>query len=209
MQLIGAGNQAKFIPLYCADGSIAAGGTAQLVLPQTPSRALLKLQNLSAGPLWFEFGSARATATITSGAVTSISVTNGGFNFTRPPIVLFSGGGYQGNTSFLGLNQPGGEGPNSSIVAGRVAKAHAVLTGSAVSSIVIDDPGAGYAIAPYVFIANDRLDPYGCAAPSATSGMLLSSNSAPYILNGTSCFTDAVAAFGATTGQNFLCRWMT
>jgi formylmethanofuran dehydrogenase subunit E len=39
--------------------------------------------------------------------------------------------------------------------------------------------------------------------------MLLSSNSAPYILNGTSCFTDAVAVFGATTGQNFLCRWMT
>jgi hypothetical protein len=87
------------------------------------------------------------------------------------------------------------------------------MTGSApnlsISSIVINDPGAGYAIAPYVFIMNSDLDPYGCAAPSATSGMLLSSNSAPYILNGTSCFTDAIAVFGATTGQAFLCRWMT
>jgi hypothetical protein len=39
--------------------------------------------------------------------------------------------------------------------------------------------------------------------------MLLSAASAPYLLNGTSCFTDAIAVFGATTGQAFLCRWMT
>jgi len=209
MQLIGAGNQAKHLPLYYADGTVTTGGTAQLILPQTPSRSFLMLQNLSAGPLWFEFGSARATATITNGAITSISVTNGGFNFTKPPVVRFAGGGYSGNTAFLGLNQPGGDGPNSSIVTGRVARAHAVLTGSAVSSIVIDDPGAGYVIAPYVFIANSPLDPYGCAAPSATSGMLLTAQSAPYVLNGTSCFTDSVAVYGATTGQAFLARWMT
>ena len=87
------------------------------------------------------------------------------------------------------------------------------MTGSApnlsVASITIDDPGAGYVIAPYVFIMNSDLDPYGCALPSATNGMLMTSNSAPYILNGTSCFTDAVAVFGATTGQAFLARWMT
>jgi hypothetical protein len=39
--------------------------------------------------------------------------------------------------------------------------------------------------------------------------MLLSAQSAPYILNGTSCFTDAIAVFGATTSQAFLARWMT
>lgn len=213
MQLIGSGNQAKRHPIFTADGAIVAGGTPQLILPVTPSRSFLMLQNLSAGPLWFEFGSARATATITSGAITSIAVTNAGFNFTKPPVVRFSGGGNSGNTSFLGLNQPGGDGPNSSITAGCVARAHCVMTGTApnlsVSSITIDDPGAGYVIAPYVFIFNADLDPYGCAAPSATSGMLLTSNGPPYILNGTSCFTDAIAVFGATTGQAFLARWMT
>jgi hypothetical protein len=213
MQLVGSGNQAKRHPLFTADGTIVAGGTPQLILPETPSRSFLKLQNLSVGPLWFEFGSARATAALTSGAISSITVTNAGFNFTKPPVVRFSGGGYSGNTSFLGLNQPGGDGPNSSIVSGRVAKAHCVMTGTApnlsVSSIVIDDPGAGYAIAPYVFIMNSDLDPYGCAAPSATSGMLLTSNGPPYVLNGTSCFTDSVAVYGATTGQAFLARWMT
>ncbi len=215
MQLVGAGNQSKRHPLFTADGALVAANMPQLVLPETPSRSLLKLQNISTGPLYFEFGSARATATIANGAITSIAVTNGGFNFTLPPVVRFAGGGYSGNTSFLGLNQPGGESPNSSIVAGRVPVAHCVMAsaspnpGLLVSSIVIDDPGAGYVIAPYVFIMNSDLDPYGCAAPSATSGMLLSSNSAPYILNGTSCFTDSIAVFGATMGQKFTCRWMT
>ncbi len=207
--LVGAYMQQKRFPLYCADGTVATGGTPQLVLPQVPSRSFLKIQNLSAGPLWFEFGSARATCALTSGAVSGFTVTNAGFGFTRPPVVYLFGGGAAGNGSYLGLGQPGGAAPDSSLGAGRPAKAHAVLTTGTVSSIVIDDPGAGYVIAPYVFLFNDDLDPYGCAAPSATSGMLLSSNSAPYILNGTSCFTDAVAVFGATTGQNFLCRWMT
>jgi len=213
MQLVGSGNQAKRHPLFTADGSVTTGGTPQLVLPEVPSRSFLMLQNLSAGSLYFEFGSARATATITSGAVTSIAVTNGGFNFTKPPVVRFSGGGYSGNTAFLGLNQPGGDGPNSSIVAGRVARAHCVMTGSApnlsVASIVIDDPGAGYAVAPYVFIMNSDLDPYGCAAPSATSGLAMATGAAPLIFNGTSCTTDPIAVYGGTTGWAFLCRWMT
>lgn len=213
MQLVGAGSQIKYHPQFTADGSVAAGGTPQLVLPQVPSRSFLMLQNTSAGSLYFEFGSARATATLSSGGVGSIAVTNAGFNFTKTPVVRFSGGGYAGNTAYLGLSQPGGEGPSSSIVAGKVARAHCVMTGSAgnlsVSSIVVDDPGAGYAVAPYVFIVNSDLDPYGCAAPSLTSGMLLTAQSPPFVLNGTSCFTDSVAVFGATTGQTFLCRWMT
>jgi hypothetical protein len=209
MQLVGSANQAKRHPLFTADGKIATGGTPQLVLPEVPSRSLLKLQNTSAGPLYFEFGSARATAALASGAISSITVTNAGFGFTKPPVVRFAGGGYSGNTAFLGLNQPGGESPNSSIVQGQVAQAHAVLTGGAVSSIVIDNPGAGYVIAPYVFIFNSDLDPYGCAIPSTSSGMLLASGSAPYVLNGTSCFTDSVAVFGANANQTYLCRWMT
>jgi hypothetical protein len=206
--LVAAGQQTKRFPLFTADGSITTGGTAQLVLPQVQSRSLLKLQNTSAGPLWFEFGSARATCAISSGVVSSVTVTNAGFNFTKPPVVTFFGGGKAGNGSFLGLNQPGGEGPNSMLGVGRPAKAHAVLTSNAVSSIVIDDPGAGYAIAPYVFIYNSDLDPYGCAVPSVGAGLLLAANSPPLLIDGTSCHTDPIAVFGATPGQTFLCRWM-
>lgn len=213
MQLVGSGNQAKYHPLYTADGSITTGGTPQLILPQTPSRSFLLLQNLSAGSLYFEFGAARATATITSGVVSSIAVTNAGFNFTSTPIVDFAGGGYFGNTAYLGLGQPGGDGPNSQIVKGRPAKAHCVMTGTApnlsIASIVVDDGGAGYACAPYVFIKNSHLDPYGCAVPSATSGLLMVTGAAPLVLNGTSCTNDAIAVYGGTTGWAYLCRWMT
>lgn len=207
-----ASQQVKSWPQYVADGSITAGGTAQLVLPVHQSRMLLEIQNLSNGPLWFENGAARATCAITSGAVTSISVANAGFNYSKPPLVMFFGGGNAGNSSFLGLNQYGGEAPNSVMGVGRPAQAHCVMTGSAgsqtVSSIAIDDPGAGYVIAPFVFLVNDKRDPYGCAVPSATSGRLLTAQSPPLIVNGTGCWTDQLAVYGATTGQAFLCRWM-
>ena len=208
MLLVGARNQSKYDPLYDASGTVTTGGTAQLVLPQVPSRSFLFFQNLSTGNLLLEFGSARATATLTSGGVSSIAVTNGGFNFTKPPVVRFAGGGYANNGAYLGLNQPGGEGPNSALKAGRVAKAHAVLTGNAVTSIVVDDPGAGYVIAPYVFIFNSDLDPYGCAAPSATSGMLILPSGGNLYMNGTACPTDSIAVYGATTSQAFTCKWM-
>ena len=212
--LVGASNQFKRFPLFCADGSIATGGTPQLVLPEIPARSLLKIQNTSIGPLWFEFGPARATAAITSGAVTGFTILNAGFNFTLPPKIILFGGGYGGFSNFVGLGQPGGPAPgaSSSSGAGYPAKAHAVMTGTApnlsLSSIAIDDPGAGYVTAPYVFIENSHLDPNGCAVPSVGVGMLLSAGSPPIKYDGTSCFTDAVSVYGATTGQTFICRWM-
>ena len=213
MKLVGSGEQSKFHPLYDASGTITTGGTSQLVLPQVPSRSVLIIQNnSSSGSLWFEFGSARAKATITSGAVSAITVTNGGKGFTYPPVVRFAGGGYAGNTAYLGLNQPGGEGPNSSIVSGRPAKAHAVLTGGVVTSIVIDDPGAGYVIAPYVYIFNSDLDPYGGADPfysSTTTGIQIAASGGSLYINGTACPTDSIYVYGATTGQQYIVKWMT
>jgi hypothetical protein len=198
-------------PCYVADGAIAAGGTPQLVLPMLPSRSYLELQNLSNGPLWFENGAARATATISGGKVSSVAVTNSGFNYTIAPLIIFYGGGNAGNSSYLGNNQPGGEGPNTMLTPGRPAIAHCVMSGSAgnlsVSSIVVDDPGAGYVCAPFVFIQNNNLDIYGVATPSATSGRLLTAQGPPLVISGTA-WTDQIAVFGATTGQAFLCRWM-
>ena len=213
MHLVGSKNQSQLDPLYDASGTITTGGTPQLIRPQVPSCSHFMVQNLSASAsMYVEFGSARAAATITSGAVTSIAVTNGGFGFTVPPTVRFAGGGNAGNGSYVGLNQPGGEGPTSSLTKGRQAVAHAVLTGGVVTSIVIDDPGAGYVIAPYVFITNSRLDPYGCASPfygSATSGILLSASGGAYYMNGTACTTDAVSIYCATGSQAFTFKWMT
>jgi hypothetical protein len=87
------------------------------------------------------------------------------------------------------------------------ATAHAVLTGGAVSSIVIDNGGSSYLHAPFVFIFNSDLDPFGCAVPSATSGILLATGQ-QFVFNGTCCPTDPIAVFGATTSQSFVARWM-
>ena len=151
---------------------------------------------------------------MTSGTVSSVSIVNGGKGFTKPPVVRFAGGGYAGNTSYLGLNQPGGAGPDSSVVKGRPAIAHAVLTGSVVTSIVVDDPGAGYAIAPYVFIFNSDLDPYGGADPfygsAISSGAFqLTAGGGGITFNGSSCPTDSIYIYGATTNAPFVCKWMT
>lgn len=212
MYLLNSKAQTNLDPLYDASGTITTGGTPQLVRPMVPSCSHFIIQNLStSNVMYVEFGSARATATITSGAITSITVTNGGFGFTRPPIVRFAGGGNEGNSRFLGLNQPGGDSPNSSLTAGRPAKAHAVLTTGVVTSIVIDDPGAGYAIAPYVFLTNTTLDPYGCASPffsSTVSGIYLGAAGGAYYVNGTVCPTDPISIYCSASSQPFTFKWM-
>jgi hypothetical protein len=162
----------------------------------------LLIGNNSPETLWFEFGSARATATLTSGAVSSVSVTNAGFNFSKAPVVEFLGGGSALNGSYLGLNQPNGATPSAQ------AKGHAVLSGTTLGSIVVDYGGSGYVIAPFVFIYDSDLDPYGCAVPSNGVGIQVPSGSPPLVWNGTVCPTDSIAVWGATTGDAFMCKWM-
>ena len=158
------------------------------------SRSSLILQNLSAAnSMFIEIGGARATATLSGGTVASCAVTNAGFGYTLPPLVRFLGGGPVGgkpgtpnyNSSYLGLDQPNGPAPS------QIAKAHAVLTAGAVSSIVVDDPGANYVIAPYVQLISSDLDPYGCALPAISGpvGMELFINSPPTAWNGTTTAT--------------------
>ena len=209
MQLVGAGNQSKYHYKYDASGTITTGGAAQLLLPQSPSRSMLLIQNTSLHNMYVEFGGARAVATITNGVVTSAAVTNAGFNYTKPPLVRFIGGGFAGNSSYLGLNVPMGEGPNSTLGPGRLARARVLLTANAVSSIVIDDGGEGYAIAPFMQLLNSDLDPYGCALPAANVGVYLAPAGGSYYVNGTSCPTDAIAIWGVTTADPFTCKWMT
>lgn len=210
MRLVGSGEQAVMTPGFRADGSITAGGTPQLVLPAFAPRSSLIIQNVSDTEMWFEFGAARAHATLSSGVVSSVTVDNGGFNYTLPPKVTFLGGGYNGNTAFLGLGIPSQSSPAGPYPAGaKPAVAHATLSTGAVSAITVDDGGSGYAIAPYVFLSNP-LDPYGCADPSAGSGSglrLLPGQA--YTWNGTVTPTDAVAVYCASTGKKFICMYTT
>lgn len=189
-------------PMYDASGAITTGGTAQLILPERPMCSMFVVQNISDTAMYLEIGSARATATITSGVITSIAVTNAGFGFTVPPIIEFLGGGSSiKNPNYLAAGQPGFESPSN------VAKAHCVLTTGTVSSIVVDSGGANYVNAPYVWIRNSQQDPFGCATPSTTSGIALQANGGSYYVNGTATTTDSLAIFCATTAKRFTCKW--
>ena len=73
---------------------------------------------------------ATATAVLTGGAVTSITVTAGGSGYTSVPTVTISGGG------------------------GNSASATAALSGTTVGSITVTNPGSGYTSAPTVTVGD-------------------------------------------------------
>ena len=200
--------------MFDLSGTITEGTVAQLILPESKSRSMLLVSNISAVAMYLEIGSARATATISNGAVTSCTVTNAGFGFTFAPEIEFLGGGAYGQSGrygtnisqFVGVGQIGYPAPNSP------AKAHCVMTGSApnmsVASIAIDFGGLLYVAAPYVQITNRLADPNGCAIPSATSGIYLGPGGGSYYVNGTTCPTDPLALYCATTSSAFVLKWM-
>jgi hypothetical protein len=220
MQLIGSRGQQTRDHYFSADGSIVAGNTSQLLLPERKSTSFLFIENLSNEALYLEFGGARATASISGGGVASCAIGNGGFGYVQPPKVFFYGGGNGGNSLFNGVGLPNWPAPGDAAFArpregtpaNRPAVAYAVLTTGVVSSIVIEDPGVGYVAAPYVFLENslEPPDPFGVADPyfgSVNSGFLLPAPGASYYVNGTHCTTDAISIWGGTTGQAFTCRW--
>jgi hypothetical protein len=188
--------------MYDASGTITTGGTAQLVLPEHNYRTSIFFQNISSNPLYLEFGGARATATLTNGVVTGITVTNGGFGYTAHPGVKFFGGGDSTiNPTYLAPGLPGQMSSHSG------ASGLSVLTNGSVSSITILNGGKHYVNPPYVFLQSSEQDPYGCATPSATSGALLLPNGGSLFYNGTALTTDAVAIYGATTGQAYTVKY--
>ena len=82
-------------------------------------------------------GGAIFQAVIGGAVSTTVTVTNGGKNYTYPPIVLL-------------------DAPNVGVgTTGVQATAHCTLSGSAVSTVTIDDQGAGYTTVPSVYFQND------------------------------------------------------
>ena len=202
-RIVGFTEQQVLTPVYRADGTIASGGTPQLILPRAAPRSSFMIQNTSASDtLYFEFGCARAKATVSNGAITAVTVTNAGFSFTYPPIVKFLGGGNISNGRDLGLGYPNQSAPSN------FATAHCVLSNGAVSSIVIDNPGSGYDCAPYVQLLNDPNDNYGCAVPSTSSGLKLAPG-VTHSMQYSVVTTDSIAVYGATTGDSWYCQYTT
>jgi hypothetical protein len=202
-RVIGFTEQQNLTPVYRADGSIAAGGTPQLILPRAAPRSSIIIQNTSASDtIYLEFGCARATATVSGGKVTAVTVTNAGFGFTYAPSVHFLGGGNSLNGRDLGVGYPNQLAPSN------YASAHCVLSSGAISSIVIDNPGSGYDCAPYVQLLNDPNDNYGSAVPSATSGYKLTAGSV-FRESYNVVTTDTIAVYGGTTGNSWFCMYTT
>jgi hypothetical protein len=202
-RIIGFTEQQVQIPVYRADGKIAAGGTPQLILPRAAPRSSILIQNTSSSdPLYFEFGGARATAVLNNGTVSSFIITNAGFGYTYPPSVHFLGGGNISNNRDLGLGYPNQLAPSN------YTTAHCVLTNGAVSSIVIDNPGSGYDCPPYVLLLNDPNDNYGAAVPSTTSGFKLAAGQW-FQQDSSVVHTDQISVYGANTNNSWLLQYTT
>lgn len=190
----------SYIQTLDFSGTIAAGGTAQLVLPIQMTRSYLLFQNISDTNMTVGIGGATATASITNGVVTSVSVANGGIGYTYAPEVKFYGGisDTMAMTGGLGVGASGN-------APGNRAVAIAALSGTAVNTIAVSDGGSGYLVAPYVYLQNDWRDPYGAFAPSATAGIqLLPGGSLVY--ESSIVPTDQISVFCATTGKAFTCK---
>lgn len=97
----------------------------------------------------FSAGAAVAVAVIGGAVSTSVTVTNGGTNYTYPPLVFFDA-------------PPLGSG-------GLQATAICTLSGSAVSTVTVINQGAGYTAAPNVYFFNDPRDTTGAGAQATAT----------------------------------------
>lgn len=206
--VVGIRGQGSLTTLYRADGSTLAA-RPKIVLPNFGPRSSFVFENISDTAMYLEFGGARATATLTNGAVSSCTIVNAGFNYTLPPRVTFLGGGRYPNGLMQGVAYPGAVAPSN------IATGHCVMTDDGygtttnkVSSIVIDNGGSGYASAPLVVLLNDPNDPFGCADPSLSSGtgfLVYPANMPPQ--TPLVAPTDAVAVWANADSKKFFCGY--
>ncbi len=177
-------------------GAVASGGTPQILCPQQPRRLSIFIGNLAASnTITIGIGPPKCTATLTGNTVTSIAASNAGLGYSIRPNVRILGGLIDGDYQL---------GP------ARSAVAHAVMTGSApnqtISSIVIDDPGSGYLVAPLIYLENPLPTLGGGATiPSATAGIPLLSGQSLTFSGSILVPTSAIAIFSAGTDA-FVCK---
>jgi len=207
MKLVGVRGQQQIDDYFDASGTITAGNTPQLLLPQRKSCSAFLFQNLSSGALMVQSGVLPATAHLTSGVVSSVTVNDAGFGFNAPPTVLFYGGGNANDPASYGATMPGWPSPMHP-AQGIAVIGSSSISGSQINSISITDGGSGYLVAPYVFIQALRTDPTGVGIPSATVGILVPGAGGLLSIVDLTCPTSALSVWGATTGQAYTCKWM-
>lgn len=117
----------NFVSTFFATVALAQSGSVGINTSIPDASAILHIENFNGVP-------ATATATISGGAVTGITVTNGGSGYTTAPTVNFYGGGPVVN-------------------GGNKARATAVITNGAVTGITLNNGGSGYTSIPAVTIS--------------------------------------------------------
>lgn len=182
-------------------GTIAAGGTAQLILPQQPGRSWLSITNVDATDvLYIGVGPAKATATVTAGAISAITVNNVGVGYTVAPQVRILGGIINGDYK----TSPGSTNSAGVPLPGQVATAVATIAGGVVTGITVTNPGSGYLVAPLIYLENPWPQLGGGAyAPSTNNGIGIPVNTTYQFTGSLWVPGSAVAIIGATTGDQF------
>nr|WP_315030990.1 hypothetical protein [uncultured Chryseobacterium sp.] len=117
----------NFLSTFFATVALAQSGGVGINTSKPDPSAILHIEN-------FNGVSATATATVSGGAVTGITIANGGSGYTTAPTVNFYGGG-------------------SIINGGTKARATATLSNGVITGITINNGGSGYTTAPTVVIS--------------------------------------------------------
>lgn len=116
-----------FLGTLFATATYAQNGSVGINTSVPDPSAILHIENFKGTP-------ATATATISGGAVTSITINNGGSGYTSAPTVNFYGGG-------------------PVINGGSKARATATISGGVVTGITINNGGSGYTAAPAITVS--------------------------------------------------------
>lgn len=117
----------NFVSTLFAAVAFAQSGSVGINTSTPDPSAILHIENFSGTP-------ATATATISGGAVTGITINNGGSGYTSMPTINFYGGG-------------------SVVNGGSKARATAVISNGQVTGITINNGGSGYTTAPAVTVS--------------------------------------------------------
>ncbi|WP_099765963.1 hypothetical protein [Chryseobacterium sp. 52] len=170
----------NLISTFFTTAAIAQSGSVGINTSTPDPSAILQIENFSGTP-------AVASATVSGGAVTGISVSNGGSGYTTAPTVNFYGGG-------------------SIVNGGTKARATATVTGGVITGIAINNGGTGYTSIPTVTISGGNK---GILFPnldianlgSTTSPVASPANGLIGYNGGTNSNNKALHFFNSTTNQ--------
>jgi uncharacterized repeat protein (TIGR01451 family) len=170
-------------------------------------------------------GGTSATATVTSGAVSSIAVNTAGSGYTSAPQVIISGGGGNGATATATLSGAtvgsitvinGGSGytsaPTVSFAGGGSPSALPIVSGNSITSFRLTSGGSGYTTAPTVVIATNGPGSGASATANISGGAVTSltlggggtayTNTPVITINGTVSVDAVVLTNSVTTTYN-------